>query len=106
MKFTKTEAGQLAFKERSRLFSARQRAAFILFDGRKTVASILEATAILGLTQVDVDYLVGQGFLVPVEEPAAPEPVRPLAPELPVTPAMREAGDEHGVRPVNQWTMF
>lgn len=63
MKFAKTELGQKAFKERSALFSARQRSAFILFDGHKSVSQVLAATVGMGMTQADVDYMVEQGFL-------------------------------------------
>jgi hypothetical protein len=63
MRLIKTETGQLAFKERSPLFSARQRSTFILFDGIKTVQQVLIAAAGLGITQEDVDYMQAQGFL-------------------------------------------
>jgi hypothetical protein len=63
MQYSKSEAGQQAFKARSELFSARQRSAFILFDGVKTTAQVLAATAGLGITLDDIDYLVKQGFL-------------------------------------------
>jgi hypothetical protein len=63
MQHSKSEAGQQAFKSRSGLFSARQRSAFILFDGVKTNAQVLAATAGLGITLDDIDYLVKQGFL-------------------------------------------
>ncbi|MEY2859838.1 MAG: hypothetical protein RLZ68_499 [Pseudomonadota bacterium] len=53
----------MAFKERSPLFSARQRSTFILFDGIKTVQQVLIAAAGLGITQEDVDYMQAQGFL-------------------------------------------
>lgn len=66
MKFIKTETGQLAFKERSPLFSARQRSTFILFDGQKTVEQVLASTAGMGVTQADVDYMLEQGFIGPV----------------------------------------
>jgi hypothetical protein len=72
MKYTKTETGQLAFKERSPLFSARQRSTFILFDGQKTVDQVLASTAGMGVMQTDVDHMLAQGFLVPVAGPAAP----------------------------------
>lgn len=72
MKFIKTEAGQLAFKERSSLFSVRQRSTFILFDGNKTVTQVLAATVGMGVTQADVDHMVAQGFLTLVAGPAAP----------------------------------
>lgn len=74
MKFSKTEVGQQAFKARSALFSARQRSAFILFDGTKSKAQVLAATAGLGISQDDIDHLVQQGFLLaaPVVAPASP----------------------------------
>jgi hypothetical protein len=63
MKYTKTETGQLAFKVRSPVFSARQRSMFILFDGNKTVAQVLAATVGLGAVQADIDQMVENGFL-------------------------------------------
>lgn len=71
MTYTKSEAGQQAFKERSPLLSARQRSAFILFDGVKSVEQVLAATAGLGITQADVDHMLAQGFLVTHEPSAA-----------------------------------
>ena len=74
MRLVKTELGQTAFKERSPLFSVRQRAMFILFDGKKTVADILAAAGGMGVTSADVDALLERGFLAPVaqSEPTAP----------------------------------
>jgi hypothetical protein len=66
MRLIKTETGQQAFKERSPLFSQRQRSTFILFDGNKTVEQVLVSTAGMGVTQADVDAMVSNGFLIPV----------------------------------------
>ncbi len=63
MKYSKTEVGQQAFKERSPSLSAKQRSAFIMFDGVKTVEQVLQATAGLGVTQADIEHMVAQGFL-------------------------------------------
>ena len=41
----------------------RQRTAFIMFDGQKSVERVLASGAALGLTQDDVDHMVAQGFL-------------------------------------------
>ena len=71
MKYIKTEAGQLAFKERSPLFSSRQRTAFIMFDGNKDVAQVLAAMSGMGLTPEDVEHMVTQGFLTPAPGQAA-----------------------------------
>lgn len=63
MAYIKTEEGQLAFKQRSALLSARQRSAFIMFDGQKSVQQVVTATAGLGVSQADVDQMLAHGFL-------------------------------------------
>jgi hypothetical protein len=63
MKLYKTILGNSAFKERSPLFSSRQRSTFILFDGKKAVEQVLTQAAGMGVTQADVDYLLALGFL-------------------------------------------
>ena len=63
MKLYKTVLGHSAFKERSPLFSSRQRSTFILFDGKKTVGEVLAQASGMGMTQADVDYLLALGFL-------------------------------------------
>lgn len=70
MLLMKSKSGQIAFKERSALFTLRQRAVFILFDGRTAVADILLAMAPMGLTQQDVQLLRDQGFLEPAPDQA------------------------------------
>lgn len=63
MIYIKTELGQQAFKARSPLFTVRQRTAFIMFDGHKTVEQVLASGAALGLTAEDVEHMVEHGFL-------------------------------------------
>ncbi len=63
MGYAKTEAGQAAFRERSALFSVRQRAAFIMFDGVKSTEQVLAATSVLGTTLLDVEQMVTHGFI-------------------------------------------
>lgn len=63
MRLYKTGQGQAAFKQRSALFSARQRSLFILFDGKKELAEVLTAAAGLGMGPSDVEYLLSLGFL-------------------------------------------
>ena len=79
MKYSKTEAGQQAFKARSELFSARQRSAFILFDGLKSNEQILAAVSGLGITLSDIDYLVQQGFLIAAPGSTAAAPAKPAS---------------------------
>ena len=82
MTYQKTEAGQQAFKARSPLLSARQRSAFILFDGVKSTEQVLAGTVGLGITVADIDHLVQAGFLeavagsVMIELPAEPAHAR------------------------------
>ncbi|MDR3454539.1 MAG: hypothetical protein P4L96_17360 [Rhodoferax sp.] len=71
MKYAKTEAGQQALKDRSVPLTPRQRSAFILFDGKRTLTEVLGATSGLGVTMPDVDRLVELGLLV-AEQDAAP----------------------------------
>jgi hypothetical protein len=93
MKYAKTEAGQLALKERSPQLTSRQRSAMILFDGKKTVDQVLAATAGLGIVATDIDHLLALGFLVPVEggasaasAPSAAQPASPAGPSAAATP--------------------
>ena len=72
MKYSKTELGQRAFKERSALFSSRQRLAFIMFDGEKPLDKILGDTAGLGVNQADIEHMVDQGFLAVEEQKTVP----------------------------------
>ena len=76
MKYAKSAEGQAAFNQRSVLFSARQRAAFILFDGKRTVDEVLASTSGLNVTADDLQYLIDAGFVARVAE-AAPEIVTP-----------------------------
>ena len=49
MVFVKTQAGQEALKDRHGGLSSRQRSAFILFDGKRTLSEVLAATAAMGI---------------------------------------------------------
>jgi hypothetical protein len=60
---TKTEAGQLAFKTRSGEIPPRLRSVFLLFDGKKSVDTILAMTNLFGTVKEDIDYLIASGML-------------------------------------------
>jgi hypothetical protein len=72
MKYAKTEAGQLALKERSPQLTSRQRSALILFDGKKTLDDVLAATSGLGIVSTDIDHMIALGFLAPVDGSVMP----------------------------------
>ena len=61
MILVKTEMGHQVLKDRSVRLTPRQRSAFILFDGRRTVAEVLQASQ---GQQDDVDTLVNLGLLL------------------------------------------
>ena len=69
MIYTKTETGQSALQKRTIALTPRQRSAFILFDGKRSLADVLKTTVGLGVTEEDVGHLVQLGLLL------APEPV-------------------------------
>lgn len=64
MIYVKTELGQTAFKTRSIALTPGQRAAFILFDGKRDSGEVLKSTAGMGVTLADLDQLVVSGMLV------------------------------------------
>lgn len=66
----KTETGHKAFKDRSEALSPRQRSAFILFDGHRTVKEVLTATAAMGVTVDDIAYLIEHGLLAEAPAPS------------------------------------
>jgi hypothetical protein len=68
--YLKTDLGRNAFKDRALALTQRQRAAFILFDGIRTQAVVLSATAGLGVQSVDIAALVHHGYVVAVQTAA------------------------------------
>ncbi len=64
MILVKTEAGQRVLKDRSIPLTPRQRTAFILCDGKRTVDDVLQAG--MGVTREDIDQMVAHGLLGPV----------------------------------------
>lgn len=73
----KTEAGHQALKDRSVPLSPRQRSAFILFDGKRSVDDVLAAG--MGIAREDIDQMIALGVLAPVGAKAV-EPVAAGAP--------------------------
>lgn len=69
MILVKTEAGHLALKDRSVRLSPRQRSAFILFDGKRSVSEVLDAG--MGIGRDDIEQMLGLGLLGQVGGPMA-----------------------------------
>lgn len=76
----KTPAGQLALKDRHGGLTPRQRSAFILFDGQRTLEQVLSATSAMGITVDDVRAMVDQGLLESPDGRALPQPVAAAPP--------------------------
>lgn len=82
MILVKTETGQQVFKDRSIRLTPRQRSAFILFDGRRSIGDIL--TACEGVTAEDVDQMIELGLLGPAGQAVASAASQPVAMAVPV----------------------
>ena len=108
MILVKTDAGRLAMKDRSAALAPRQRSAFILFDGKKTLAEVLQATAGMGLTSGDVTSMVDAGLLAEAPGGSASMTMGSLAVggsaasrahALPATGSPSQGGSEEGAAP-------
>jgi hypothetical protein len=64
MLIVKTDLGHQVMKDRSVALTPRQRSAFILFDGHRTLDQVLQATAAAGVTRQDVDRLFELGLIM------------------------------------------
>ena len=94
MIYIKTALGQAALHNRSMRMVPRQRSAFILCDGKRSVKDVLQSTLGLGVTADDLNDLVELGLLTAASDSAL-EPASPsgssrteAAPQsVPVTPS-------------------
>lgn len=83
MIYTKTQLGQTGFQNRSVPLTPRQRSTFIMFDGKRNLSEVMNATAGLGVTAEDVGHLVSLGFLEPAMAAIQPSEL-PVAAATPV----------------------
>ena len=67
----KTEAGLRVLKDRSVQLSPRQRAAFILIDGKRSLDEVLVSTAGMGVSVADLEQLFALGLIAHVQTAAA-----------------------------------
>lgn len=85
MIFAKTEVGQQVLKDRSVQLTPRQRSAFIMFDGKRSLADVLAATKAMGIVAEDVQKLVELGLLAEIASAN-------MAPSAPVATSASVAG--------------
>lgn len=83
MILVKTDVGHQVLKDRSVPLTPRQRSAFILFDGKRSVDEVVASG--MGITAEDIQQMVELGVLAPVGggKPAVPAPVEAVAPVAP-----------------------
>ena len=72
MIYAKTPEGVAARQVHSAEMCPRQRAAFIMFDGKRDSAEVIKATSGIGVTDADIQHLVSAGFLASIEVVAKP----------------------------------
>ncbi len=96
MILVKTEAGQQMFKDRSVRLTPRQRSAFILFDGKRSVSEVLEAG--MGIARADIDQMVELGLLGRVGGSAEAANAETVAMPLTPVPAPNRADDMLALR--------
>ncbi|WP_027013946.1 hypothetical protein [Comamonas composti] len=65
MYFMKTPAGQQAFQQRHADLSPRLRSAFLLFNGERSLAQVLESVTGMGVTRDEIMGLVERAWLAP-----------------------------------------
>lgn len=95
MIIVKTEAGQQVLKDRSIPLSPRQRSAFILCDGKRSMDDVLSATATMGVTPEDLLHMIGLGLLAERPGPA-PAPAAASTALPPAAPAGAPAAEASG----------
>lgn len=62
MTYAKTEAGQAVLRQRAGM-TPRQRAAFILFDGKRSCTEVRASTRV---GEDEIDQMAGRGWIVPL----------------------------------------
>lgn len=89
MILVKTETGHRVLKDRSVRLTPRQRSAFILFDGHRSVDEVIASG--MGIVPEDIDQLVALGLLEQIAASGAPASL-PVQGDSPVSrPAMASA---------------
>jgi hypothetical protein len=95
VRFTKTEKGQEEIRNRTHRLNPRLRQVLVLVDGSKPIGELVAAAASLGGDATVLELLVRDGFIAPIDGPAAASaPVRPSAP-----PAAPSAAPAAAARP-------
>lgn len=93
MPTVKTAKGLQVLKDRSVPLSQSQRSALIMFDGKRTVDAVLQATALSGLTRDDIGHLIDLGLLAGTDADAAPTSPMPASAASNVALTVPQSGE-------------
>ena len=92
MLIVKTELGLRVMKDRSVALTPRQRAAFILIDGKRSLDQVMAATKPVGVTREDVDHLFA---LALIEDATTEQMAADDAQQVAVQKAHAEVAEQH-----------
>lgn len=105
MIYAKTAEGLAARLAHSPEMSSRQRAAFIMFDGKRDSTDVLKATAGIGVIDADIEHLVTLGFLELSGADVTPSPSHQAATQ-PAPLAPLEGGRPSNLSQANYSTAY
>jgi hypothetical protein len=71
VRFTKTEKGQDEIRNRTHRLNPKLRQMLVLVDGTKPIGELLAAAVSLGSDSAVLEALVRDGFIAPIDAPAA-----------------------------------
>ena len=71
MIYVKTATGRQALKERSEVMPRKYHFPFLMFDGVRDSADILEAESAKGFTSADLEYMLKMDFIAPLAAPTS-----------------------------------
>ena len=97
MIYAKTELGKTAVQDKSLGLSPRQRSAFIMFDGKRSLDEVLKLTTGLGVTVDDIDLLQTLGLLAAAETGGADAQMQTMATQPSQATAPASAPDAPGM---------
>ncbi|MBX9869104.1 MAG: hypothetical protein K2X63_04845 [Burkholderiaceae bacterium] len=92
--FDKTAKGRAEISTRQFQLPAKIRTLLVMIDGKRPIAELFKQTQGLGLSQENIDYLLDEGFIAELAEPASsPDPIStpsaPAAPTIPTAPPVQ-----------------
>lgn len=89
MIYVKTSLGQEAFKLRSAALHGKFRTAFLLMDGLRDSAEVIQSCAGMGFSEADFEALLSANFIQAVPQAPAPQP--PIKSEVATNSSVQES---------------